>query len=81
MRELNEQQLLEFLREQIAQRTDAPTESIRADSLLVELGLQSIDAVLVCGEIEEEFDVEVDPEAIFEHDTLGAFVHSVLGGV
>lgn len=81
MRELNENQLLEFLREQIAQRTDASAESIHADSLLVDLGLQSIDAVLVCGEIEEEFDVEVDPEDIFEHDTLGAFVRSVIGEV
>jgi acyl carrier protein len=73
-----ETQLVEFLCEQIAIRTKAVASTIHADSLLVELGLESLDAVLLCGDVEDRFGVDVDPAAIFEHETLGAFARSVL---
>jgi hypothetical protein len=34
--------------------------------------------VLLCGDVEDRFGVDVDPAAIFEHETLGAFARSVL---
>ena len=48
------------------------------DSALVDLGLQSIDAVIVCGEVEDEFGIEIDPSEIFEHDTLGTFADEII---
>ncbi len=70
--------LYEFLRERIAQRTKLTAEEITADAVLADLGLQSIDAVLLCGEVEDRFDIEMDPADIFEHETLRAFAQSIL---
>ena len=71
-------QLIKFLYEQLAQRSDLPVESITPETQLTDLGIQSIDAVLLCGEIEDRFAVEMDPADIFEHDTVGAFAQSIL---
>lgn len=78
MSEIDESQFFSFLRDRVAQRTKAEAEAIGMDMSLADLGLQSIDAVLVCGEVEDRFGVEVDPAEIFEHDTLGEFARSIL---
>lgn len=78
MPNLTEDQLLDFLRAQVATRTRVPVESLSAQSEFVTLGLQSIDAVLLCGEIEEHFSIEIDPSDIFAHDNLGEFAQSVV---
>jgi acyl carrier protein len=33
---------------------------------------------LLCGDIEDHFNVEIDPADIFEYDTVGAFAQSIL---
>ncbi|WP_186387523.1 acyl carrier protein [Stappia sp. TSB10P1A] len=77
MTDTSESRLFSFLREQVAQRTKTSADQIRMDMSLSDLGLQSIDAVLVCGEVEDRFDVEVDPAEIFQYDTLGDFARSI----
>lgn len=45
-------------------------DSIDPDADLMELGVKSIDAVLVSGEIEDHYGVEVDPVLLFEYRTV-----------
>lgn len=71
-------ELYNFLRSQIAERTKQAETAVRDDSVLIELGLQSIDAVLMCGEVEDHFGIEMDPAAVFEHKTLESFAQFVL---
>lgn len=71
-------ELYDFLRSQIAERTKLPESAVHDDSVLVELGLQSIDAVLMCGEVEDRFGIEMDPATVFEHKTLESFAQFVL---
>ncbi|MEJ8574467.1 acyl carrier protein [Microbaculum marinum] len=71
--------VLPFLKERIAARIGIPPEQVTEQSVLVELGLQSIDAVLVCGEVEDEFGIELNPSSIFEHEALGGFAQEVIG--
>ena len=73
-----ETELYEFLRKQIAQRTKMTASDIQADAVLADLGLQSIDAVLMCGDVEDHFGVEMDPAAVFEHKTLDSFAQFIL---
>lgn len=75
---MSDPDLTQYLREHIAKRTDLPVEDVREDSILVDIGLESIDAVLLCGDVEDDFGVEIDPSMIFEYDTLGAFAAAVL---
>jgi acyl carrier protein len=68
----------EFIRTRLSARTEVPLDKIDASSVLIDLGLRSIDAVLLCGEVEDSFQVELDPSTIFEHETLGDFIAAVL---
>ncbi|MCB8839937.1 acyl carrier protein [Aurantimonas sp. VKM B-3413] len=74
----NEAAVLDFVRERAAARTNVPLEEVQASSSVIELGIRSIDAVLICGEVEDHFQVELDPGTIFEHETLGEFVAAVM---
>ncbi len=70
--------VMDFIRARLAERTKVPLSDVTPSSRLIALGLQSIDAVLLCGEVEEAFEVELDPTTIFEQDTVGGFVGAVL---
>ncbi|MET8779604.1 acyl carrier protein [Nocardia sp. NPDC050713] len=37
---------------------------------MAELGLDSVSAVNICGEIEDEWDLDLDPTIVFEYPTI-----------
>jgi len=47
-----------------------PLDSFTIDTRLTELGLDSIYALTLCGDIEDHYDVEFDPEALSEYATI-----------
>jgi acyl carrier protein len=67
-----------FVRERISRRTKVPGHEIQDSTVLVDIGLESVDAVLICGEIEDAFEVEVEPSLMFEFETFGAVVDAVM---
>ncbi|WP_272010048.1 acyl carrier protein [Roseovarius sp. ZX-A-9] len=69
--------IVSFLTDAIARFTKQPAAGISQDAVLVDLGLQSIDAVLLSGEVEDHFGIELDPATIFEHETLESFAQEV----
>lgn len=72
-------EVVAFLTDGIARFTKQEAAGIGPESVLVDLGLQSIDAVLLSGEVEDHFGVELDPATIFEHETLGSFAADITG--
>jgi len=78
MSQTSAQTLMDFLCEQVARRSKVPPHKITPEAPLAALGLESIDAVLLCGDVEDHFQVEVDPADIFDHDTLGSFADAIL---
>ena len=40
------------------------------DTPLAELGLDSVYALTLCGDIEDEFELEVDPTIVWDHPTI-----------
>ena len=40
------------------------------DTPLAELGLDSVYALTLCGDIEDEFQLEVDPTIVWDHPTI-----------
>ena len=67
----------QFIRERVSERMQVDLDSIGPESDLIALGLQSIDAVLLCGKIEDHFQIEVDPATVFQHATLASFAAAV----
>jgi acyl carrier protein len=69
-----EQQLWEWIRAHLAQLLGVPPESIDFDKGLSSYGLDSVDAVLMAGELEEAFSIEIDPASFIQCDSFGAIV-------
>ena len=70
--------VLNFVRTELARRLKLPVDKIDSSSQFIDLGLQSIDAVMMCGEVEDHFQIELDPSAIFQFETVGSFVDEVV---
>ncbi len=62
-----------FLRHCIVKRSGIPESALGNDMSLVDLGVTSLDAVLISGEVEDHFDIEVDPILMFEHRSINSF--------
>ena len=67
-----------FLRTHVSKRTKVPPEQILGSTVLVDFGLESIDAVLISGHIEDEFQIEVEPSLMFEFQTLDEVAAAVV---
>jgi acyl carrier protein len=70
-------EIAEFVRARVSHRTRVPAAEIADGTVLADIGLESIDAVLISGEIEDEFQVEVEPSMMFELQTFGEVVAAV----
>lgn len=67
---MTKETIIKFISSRIISRTDIKADNIGAEENLKSIGLTSLDAVMISGEIEDEFDVEVDPILMFESKTL-----------
>jgi len=70
-------EVLPFLTARLSHYARLDPARIARESVLLDLGVQSIQAVLICGEVEDRFAVELDPAMIFEHDTVGGFADAI----
>ena len=68
-----------FLRECIMERTKIPEAELGNDMNLSDLGVTSLDAVLISGQIEEHYNCEIDPAIMFHHRTVHAIAEHLLG--
>jgi acyl carrier protein len=73
--------IVSFVVAQLLDRVGGGISAIDPDADLVELGVKSIDAVLVSGDIEDRFGVEVDPVLLFECRTVNRVADRVHGSI
>jgi len=71
-------ELSRFLTSQVAARLDCPVEAVGLDSDLLRLGLQSIDAVVISGELEDYTKREVDPTLLLSYRTISQIVDAFI---
>ncbi|WP_067465314.1 acyl carrier protein [Nocardia amamiensis] len=60
----------DWLVERVADYTERAPHQIDPAVPLAELGLDSVSAVNLCGEIEDQWSLEVDPTLVFEYPTI-----------
>lgn len=70
-------QIVAFLVDQLAERLGG-VGAVDHDADLIELGVKSIDAVLVSGEIEDRFGAEIEPVLLFECRTVNRVADRVM---
>jgi acyl carrier protein len=56
-------------------KVDAGT--FTSETPLAELGLDSVYALTLCGDIEDEFDLDVDPTIVWDHPTIGELADGI----
>ncbi|MBF6298956.1 acyl carrier protein [Nocardia amamiensis] len=60
----------DWLVERVADYTERAPHQIDPVVPLAELGLDSVSAVNLCGEIEDQWSLEVDPTLVFDYPTI-----------
>jgi acyl carrier protein len=60
----------DWLVERVADYTERAARDVDPVVPLAELGLDSVSAVNLCGEIEDRWSLEVDPVLVFEYPTI-----------
>ena len=76
--EIEVQSVTNFLTEKISEYSKVPVTDLSPDMILEDIGLSSLDIVMISGEIEDEFAIEIDPTVIFESKTINEVVEKVI---
>lgn len=78
MLELKEINVIELLREKIAENLKIQVERVDPARNLEEIGLSSLMAVIISGELEDELEIEIDPMIMFESKTINEIAEKIM---
>jgi acyl carrier protein len=59
-----------WLTERIAYYLERPVDEVDATVPLAEAGISSVSAVSLCGDVEDRFQINVDPTMVFDYPTV-----------
>jgi acyl carrier protein len=65
-------EIRDWLLDRVAFYLERPAAELSTDVKLVEYGLDSVYALTLCGDIEDEYGIEVDPTLAWDHPTIDA---------
>jgi acyl carrier protein len=69
--EINE--ILNYLKDEIAAVINQGSETIDADTNFLKLGISSIDTLKLISKIQKNLEIEINPIAMFEYKTIAEF--------
>lgn len=75
---ITENDIKQFVLEKVALRTKRPVAELTGDTLLAEVGIDSLNAVLICGYLEDEYDLEIEPMVMFQYKTANQVAKAIL---
>ncbi|MFC0447341.1 acyl carrier protein [Rhodococcus jostii] len=73
--------IIVWLTGRVAFHTDQPPSDVDPDIPLTELGIASVSAVSLCGEIEDQWELELDPTVVFDYPTVAEMAVFIAGEV
>ena len=66
-----------WLLDRVAFYLELPATDIETDAKLVEYGLDSVYALTLCGDVEDEFELMVDPTIAWDYGTIDALAEKL----
>ncbi|AZQ72649.1 MULTISPECIES: acyl carrier protein [Streptomyces] len=66
------EQIRDWFTERVAFYLERPQSEVDPDAKLVEIGLDSVYALTICGDIEDHFGFDVEPTVTWDHPTVNA---------
>lgn len=73
----NRRPILHWLTATLASYLEVPESTINPMVPLAEMGVDSVHAVSLVGDVEMHFDIDVDPTLIFDYPTLAAIAEFI----
>ena len=73
--------IADWLTARIAYYLELPAADIGPDVPLVELGMDSVYALTLCGDVEEELGIDVRPTMAWDHPTVAAIADHLHGEI
>lgn len=77
--QVDSQEIQRWLVERVAFYLERPVDEIATTDNLALMGLDSVSAFGLCGDVEDRFGVEVKPTMAFNHPTVDELTAHVLG--
>ncbi len=77
--QVESQEIQRWLVERVAFYLEHPVDQIATTDNLVRMGLDSVSAFGLCGDVEDHFGVEVKPTMAFNHQTVDEITAHVIG--
>lgn len=74
----NYQDIVNFILDNAARLCKQPRDVLSDDTLLTTVGLDSLSAVLLCGKIEDEFELEIEPIVMFQYKTAKDIANALI---
>lgn len=71
------QSLLELTVTLLADRLEMQADALDPAQSLMDLGVESVEAVFLCGALEERLGIGIDPVLVFEAASVAAFAEAV----
>ena len=72
------EQVLNFIKKEIAEETKYPVEKIDVNTSFHDLGLDSLSAVLILHNIEKEFHIDLNPIHFWDYPTPASFADFII---
>ncbi len=66
-----------FVRNHLAKLLGIAPDAVALDRKLSDYGLDSVDAVLMAGELEEHFDIEINPASFIRYPTFETMIQGL----
>lgn len=76
--QLDKNDIIEFLIEQVSATVGMTPSQLTSEMNLESIGLSSLNAVLISGELEDKLQIEIDPMIMFESKTIDEVADKVL---
>ena len=70
-------QIVAFLRSGVAEELGLSQDEVAINTDFEDLGMTSLNAVMLSGRIEDEFNVELEPSLVFENRTIAALAEAI----
>jgi acyl carrier protein len=71
-------ELLTFIKSAISEETGVGLESIDESQPFIQMGLDSLSSIVILNQIEDKFNVELNPIYFWDYPTLGSFTDFLL---
>jgi acyl carrier protein len=75
------EELHNWVRQHIGKLLGIAPESVSLDAKLSDYGLDSVDAVLMAGEIEDHFDIEINPASFIRFPTFEEMIAGLVSAL